>query len=272
MGLFIDFIDWLWYDGWRIMGIMAEGRFYVYYLVDPRTGVPFYVGKGTGFRCYAHLSEGTHTNHNKRLYGHIRKMRKQGIEPEVIKIKEDLQEDIAYDLEAQEIKKYGRIAFDEGGILFNIMEGGFGPPALFGEDNGFYGRTHTEETKRIISEKKKGSKLSKEHRKIISDTHKGVPKSEEQKEKIREKAKQRKQTESTKEKLADHFAKLWIVTLPCGTEILVKNLNKFCKINQLNYGNMTTVASGKKKTCKGHKVRHYNPETDPIKFKKIDFE
>lgn len=29
---------------------------YVYLYIDPRDGVPFYVGKGTGNRCFAHLS------------------------------------------------------------------------------------------------------------------------------------------------------------------------------------------------------------------------
>lgn len=31
--------------------------FYVYLLIDPRNGRPFYVGKGTGRRCYDHEAE-----------------------------------------------------------------------------------------------------------------------------------------------------------------------------------------------------------------------
>lgn len=256
-----------------IFTVMEDSKFYVYYLIDPRTEVPFYVGKGTGSRCYTHLSENTNTCRNKRLYGHIKKMRKRGIEPKAVKIKKNLTEEAAYELEAQEIKKYGRIAFDEGGILFNIMEGGSGPPTLFGEDNGFYGRTHTEETRLIISQANKGRKRSEEHRRIISETHKGVQKSEEHKSKIREKAKERTQTQQVKDKLANHFSKLWVVTLPCGKEILVKNLNKFCKANNLSQSNMATIAKGgKKKTCKGHKVRPYNDQTDSETFSQIDFE
>ncbi len=254
------------------MEIMTEGRFYVYYLVDPRTDVPFYVGKGTGFRCYAHLREGTHTDRNKRLYGHIRKMRKQGVEPKVVKIKEGLQEDIAYALETEEIKKYGRITFDEGGILFNIMEGGTGGPVLFGEDNGFYGKTHSEETRQIISKKRKGTKLSAEHRMSISNAQKGIPKSEEQKRKMSEKAKGRTVPVETRDKIASSFAKLWVVTLPCGKEILVKNLNKFCKVNNLSQGNMSMIITGKKKTHKGYKVRRYVLESDKEKFPTIDFQ
>ena len=249
-----------------------EERFYVYHLIDPRTNVPFYVGKGTGFRYYAHFSDNPNTCRNKRLFGHIKKMRAEGVEPIAIKIKENLKEIDAFLIEEQEIKKYGRIKLDEGGILFNLQEGGFGPPRLVGEDNAFYGRTHSEETKRIISENNKGRKRSEAHRQSISKAQKGVPKSEEHRRKIGEKSRGRSHTEEAKEKLANAFAKLWIITLPSGEEILVKNLNKFCKENGLAQGNMATVASGKKKSCKGHKVRAFNPETDSDKFTKIDFE
>ena len=252
---------------------IMEQKFYVYHLINPETNRVFYVGKGTGRRCYAHLSENPNTCRNKRLYGHIKNIRKHGIEPKVIKIKENLTEELAYKLEAQEIKKYGRISFDEGGILFNIMEGGFGPPTLFGEDNGFYGKTHTEETKKIIGEINKGRKRSEDHRRSISEAQKGIPKSEEHKSKIRQKAKGRAHNQETKNKLSKHFSKLWIITLPDGKEILIKNLNKFCKINSLSQSNMSTIATGgKKKTCKGHKVRHYNEEIDSKIFTKIDFE
>lgn len=252
---------------------MNDERFYVYYLIDPRTNEPFYVGKGTGHRCFAHLSKNPNTCKNKRLFGHIRKMRLQGTEPKVIKVKEYLTEDAAYSLEKQEIAKYGRIGFEERGILFNILEGGTGPESgLVGELNPFYGKAHSEETKKAISKANTGKKRSEEHRQSISKAQKGVPKSEEHRRKIGEKSRGRTPLDETKEKLADAFAKLWIVTLPSGEEILVKNLNKFCKENGLSQGNMATVASGKKKSCKGHKVRAFNPETDSDKFTKIGFE
>lgn len=44
---------------------------------------------------------------------------------------------------------------------------------MFGEKNGMYGKHHTEETKKKISEKLKGRKLSEEHKKKIGDAHRG---------------------------------------------------------------------------------------------------
>lgn len=41
---------------WR-PGVVEKLHYYVYLLIDPRNHKPFYVGKGTGDRCFAHLDE-----------------------------------------------------------------------------------------------------------------------------------------------------------------------------------------------------------------------
>jgi len=42
--------------GWR-PGVEENLGYYVYLLVDPGDGKTFYVGKGTGERCFSHVSE-----------------------------------------------------------------------------------------------------------------------------------------------------------------------------------------------------------------------
>lgn len=41
---------------WR-PGVVEKLHHYVYVLIDPRNGKPFYVGKGVGDRCFAHVAE-----------------------------------------------------------------------------------------------------------------------------------------------------------------------------------------------------------------------
>ena len=62
--------------------------YYVYSLANPETGDVFYIGKGTRARCYQHLKDTMETTRNKRLTGHIQKLKARGIEPIVVKIKE----------------------------------------------------------------------------------------------------------------------------------------------------------------------------------------
>lgn len=54
---------------------------------------------------------------------------------------------------------------------------------MFGEKNGMFGKHHTEETKKKISESLSNRKLSEEHKRKIGESNKGKIVSEEQKEK-----------------------------------------------------------------------------------------
>ena len=82
-------------------------------------------------------------------------------------------EEWAHFMEMEFIDFYGRL--DDGtGILENITDGG----------EGTSGRRHSEETRRKISEKAKGSKLSEETRTKIAKASEGRKHSEETKRKI----------------------------------------------------------------------------------------
>ena len=89
--------------------------YYVYAYLRQRdskrahAGTPYYIGKGQGYRI-----------HEKNGHPFLPKKERR------IKIAEDLTEQAALDLEMELIEKYGRIKYDEGGILYNMSLGGEG--------------------------------------------------------------------------------------------------------------------------------------------------
>ena len=80
--------------------------FYVYAYLR-KDGTPYYIGKGQGYRM-----------HDR--YGH------PGLPPRDrrVKLKENLFEEEALQLEEELILKYGRKKYDKGGILYNMAIGG----------------------------------------------------------------------------------------------------------------------------------------------------
>jgi hypothetical protein len=221
--------------------------YYVYELIDPRVNIPFYVGKGKNDRVYFHLSEKSRAkSENKRKYNKIQKIKKNGHEPEIKIVKYFEDENDAYDYEEILIEKYGRMRYDDNGILTNICESSR-PPKLKGRtyqeiygdkweeqiekrrkaqiDAGGYGpKKHTQETKNKISAKVAGE----------NNPSYGVPCSEERKEKIRKKAKERYENG-----FKSPCSTLYILTSPEGVEYEVfGELQKFCKKNKISYATM----------------------------------
>ena len=136
--------------------------FYVYIYYDPRDGVPFYVGKGQGYRARVH-SWGR--GHSRQVSMKIKSLRAAGLEP-LVAIVDMPDEAAAFDAERTLILGLGRRS--DGGPLFNISEGG---QATLG----FGGRKHTEETKARISATLKGRVVTAEHRAKIGAANKGRP-------------------------------------------------------------------------------------------------
>ena len=52
--------------------VTEQLKYYVYRLIDPRTGLTFYVGKGKGNRVYAHINDAL-KNYNGESYEAVRK-------------------------------------------------------------------------------------------------------------------------------------------------------------------------------------------------------
>ena len=74
-------------------------KFYVYLYTDPRTGKPFYIGKGQGNRCFAHLKDIAHTDKTQA----IRELNKLGLKPRIEILKYGLTEKQALLVEATAI-------------------------------------------------------------------------------------------------------------------------------------------------------------------------
>lgn len=124
---------------------------YVYQLIDPRNNKPFYIGEGKGSRAYSHLlfKSGCNNPHKDRI---IKKIHDAGLEVIVEIIKDGLTKSESISLEEQVI--------DAIGIenLSNICKNA-NPPVLSGSLNGFYGKTHSTETKIKLGDVNRGKDI-----------------------------------------------------------------------------------------------------------------
>ncbi len=118
----------------------------------------------------------------------------------------------------------------------------------FRNDGGFC-YTYSEKRIKAIKKANTGRVVSDETRQKMSDSFRG-----------------RKYSLDMKNKLADSKSQQWVVTCPDGHDILIKNLAKFCRDNNLdNASIMKTVPSdgnmwGKSNHCKGYRVRKFGQE------------
>jgi hypothetical protein len=141
---------------------------YVYTLMDPRNNLPFYVGKGSGERCNAHVVEAKYYVKRKSpKLNKIRKLMRLGMEPIVIKLEENVSDKQALDLECLLIAEMRDLGF----ALTNMTDGG----------DGAQGYKHTEEHKQRMSELQKGRVFTEEHRQAMCK-----PKSEQGRKNIAE--------------------------------------------------------------------------------------
>ena len=91
--------------------------YYIYEWVDPKTGLPFYLGKGKGGRAYVPFRNPRVTNKYKKL------LNEGYTNSEIIHIRiTDLEESEAYKKETELIAKHGII--EEGGCLLNFRKDG----------------------------------------------------------------------------------------------------------------------------------------------------
>lgn len=100
-------------------------EFYVYIFEDPDTSLPFYVGKGIGGRMLYHFSTARRKPDSpNRFIRRLSELMLEDRKPNPYKYAEGLTEQAAIDLEEELIAKYGRVDYDEGGILLNVKRRG----------------------------------------------------------------------------------------------------------------------------------------------------
>ena len=109
---------------------MIRSDYYVYTYSYPN-GVPFYVGKGSGGRDRVHLCDAKASrNQDKWAVRVIGKLLASGEQPTIVRLIENIDNELACFIEEEYIDKYGRRDLGTG-ILVNCTSGGDkGAPAL----------------------------------------------------------------------------------------------------------------------------------------------
>jgi len=203
--------------------MVNPNRFYTYaYLREDMT--PYYIGKGTGDRVY---------------YKARRDIKPPKDKSRIIYLKQNLTEEEAFKHEIYMIAVFGRVDLGTG-ILHNRTNGG----------EGVSGHIKSEETKRKISESRRGkpgTPRSEETRIKMSEAHKGKTPSEETKRKISEVQKGKTLSEEHKRKMCKEFR----ITFIDNSQVIITGIKKWCEDSKkYNYGCITHLYAGRIKKHK----------------------
>lgn len=108
--------------------------YYIYAYIDPRNELPFYIGKGKNGRKTDHLREHLNKTDNADKVKIIQELAAMGLVPTIVELESGItDENLAYNRETYFILKYGRIGFENGGILTNKALHGHPPKPIWDE-------------------------------------------------------------------------------------------------------------------------------------------
>lgn len=107
--------------------------YYIYEYIDPRTNLPFYIGKGKKNRKFNHIKNEKESKHeNADKFNIIQEIISTGLYPIVREIESNIQDEKeAYKREDFYILKYGRRGIDANGILTNKTLHGHPPTPVW---------------------------------------------------------------------------------------------------------------------------------------------
>ena len=106
--------------------------YYIYQYIDPRTGLPFYIGKGKDTRKYDHINNEQSKRENPNKAQVIKEILDAGLFPIIKEIENNIvDESDAYAREDYYILKYGRKGIDENGSLTNKTLHGHPPTPVW---------------------------------------------------------------------------------------------------------------------------------------------
>lgn len=230
-------------------------KFYTYIYLDPRYPgkykyeeyefdyKPFYVGKGTGTRCYRQAEKARiHKLKPSFKRSYLKKLFNLGLKPIIIKVHDNISEELALEKEIKLIKLIGRRKYNEG-YLTNISEGG----------DGLSGWIMPKEARNKISKAHKDKPLVNEHKIKLSKANKNnVPWN-----------KGLSVSDETRKRLSRSSSKIehwkqgnkYIITTPENKEIECYELEKFCEDNNLRLSSMRLILQNRLKEHNGYKIR-----------------
>jgi hypothetical protein len=226
-----------------------DDTYFVYILLNPLDdNAPFYVGKGSNNRIKEHLYETPDTTANFRKFNTIRKILSAGYnDVPHIKVVENVDENTAYRIEEDLIKRLGRKGYEENGILTNL--------AISQRPPSRKGTKLSEETKKKISENRKGKGTqphSAEHNLRVSQALKGKKKSESAIASLKKTMANKSPEE--KEKLREHLIK--------ARKLQGSNANACRRMAEVNRGKRHSEAT-RLKISEGVKAYHRKKNDEP---------
>lgn len=130
--------------------------------------------------------------------------------------------------------------------------------ALSGPNNPMYGKTHSERARKLISMSRKkyrgklhprygkpGYFAGKERPEMAGKNHPFYGK---------------KRSVEDRAKIADGKSQYWLVYSPDGNKSIIKNLEKFCKFNNISSSHLYAVARGERNHHKNYKCKKLNED------------